>query len=66
MTSTLDWLERLVAHPTVSSDTNLPLIEEIETALASAGAVCERFSPDQDRQKEPASGASLGPDGSGG
>lgn len=43
MTSTQDWLARLVAHPTVSSDTNLPLIEEIETALTNTGAVCERF-----------------------
>lgn len=43
MTATQDWLARLVAYPTVSSDTNLPLIEEIESALANAGAVCERF-----------------------
>jgi acetylornithine deacetylase len=64
VTSTLDWLERLVAHPTVSSDTNLPLIEEIETALASAGAVCERFY-DATGQKA-ALLARLGPDAPGG
>ncbi|OBZ95548.1 hypothetical protein ADU59_09085 [Pararhizobium polonicum] len=44
MTPTEAWLERLIAHPTVSADTNLPLIEEIETALCGAGAACERFT----------------------
>lgn len=43
MTAAQEWLTRLIAHPTVSSDTNLPLIEEIETALVNVGAVCERF-----------------------
>ena len=64
MNSTQDWLERLVAHPTVSSDTNLPLIEEIETALVEAGAICERFY-DITGQKA-ALLARLGPDAPGG
>ncbi|MGK6315699.1 acetylornithine deacetylase [Neorhizobium sp. DT-125] len=64
MTLTQDWLERLVAHPTVSSDTNLPLIGEIETALANAGAVCERFYDATERKA--ALLARLGPDAPGG
>ncbi len=50
MTPTEDWLGRLMAHPTVSAETNLPLIIEIEAALVKAGAVCERF-PDKTGQK---------------
>ncbi len=64
MTATQAWLERLVAHPTVSSDTNLPLIDEIETALSNAGAVCERFY-DATGQKA-ALLARIGPDAPGG
>jgi len=64
VTATQDWLARLVAYPTVSSDTNLPLIEEIESALANAGAVCERFY-DTTGQKA-ALLARLGPDVPGG
>lgn len=64
MTSTLDWLARLVAHPTVSSDTNLPLIDEIETALSNAGAVCDRFYDDTGLKA--ALLARLGPDVPGG
>ena len=64
MTATQAWLERLVAHPTVSSDTNLPLIDEVETALEEAGAVCERFY-DATGQKA-ALLARLGPDALGG
>ncbi|GAK72861.1 putative acetylornithine deacetylase [Agrobacterium rubi TR3 = NBRC 13261] len=64
MSSTQEWLERLVAHPTVSSDTNLPLINEIETALTDAGAICERFC-DATGQKA-ALLVRLGPDAPGG
>ena len=64
MTPTEHWLARLIAHPTVSSDTNLPLIEEVEQALTALGAVCTRF-PDATGQKA-ALLARLGPDGPGG
>jgi len=64
VTTTQDWLERLVAHPTVSSDTNLPLIDEIETALADAGAICERFY--DATGKKASLLARLGPDAPGG
>lgn len=64
MSGTQDWLERLVAHSTVSSDTNLPLIDEIETASVHIGAVCERFY-DATGQKA-ALLARLGPDKPGG
>ena len=64
MSGTQAWLERLVAHPTVSADTNLPLLDEVEAALANAGAVCERFY-DATGQKA-ALLARLGPDAPGG
>lgn len=64
MSSTQNWLERLVAHRTVSSDTNLPLINEIETTLKDAGAICERFY-DATGQKASLL-ARLGPDAPGG
>lgn len=64
MTLTQDWLSRLIAHPTVSSETNLPLIDEIEAALKTAGAVCERF-PDPTGLKTSLL-ARLGPDAPGG
>ncbi|TWF58783.1 acetylornithine deacetylase [Neorhizobium alkalisoli] len=64
MTATQDWLARLVSHPTVSADTNLPLIEEIEAALTKAGAVCERFY-DATGQKASLL-ARIGPDAPGG
>lgn len=64
MTLTEDWLARLIAHPTISADTNLPLIDEIETALIKAGAVCERF-PDETGRKASLL-ARFGPDTTGG
>lgn len=64
MTATEDWLARLIAHPTISADTNLPLIDEIEVALVQAGAVCERF-PDETGQKASLL-ARFGPDIAGG
>ncbi|MBN8930595.1 MAG: M20/M25/M40 family metallo-hydrolase [Rhizobium pusense] len=64
MTTTQTWLERLIEHPTISSDTNLPLIDEIETTLEEAGAVCERFYDVTGRKA--ALLARLGPDAPGG
>ncbi|GGB05921.1 acetylornithine deacetylase [Brucella endophytica] len=64
MTPTEDWLGRLIAHPTISADTNLPLITEIEAALMKAGAICERF-PDETGQKASLL-ARFGPDVPGG
>ena len=64
MTPTEDWLGRLIAFPTVSAETNLPLMAEVEHALTTIGAACWRF-PDATGQKT-ALLARLGPDGSGG
>lgn len=64
MTPTEGWLARLIAYPTVSADTNLPLINEIEAALLKVGAVCERFL-DATGEKA-ALLARLGPDAPGG
>ncbi|AYD04810.1 acetylornithine deacetylase [Neorhizobium sp. NCHU2750] len=64
MTETENWLGRLIAHPAVSADTNLPLIDEIETHLVAAGAICERF-PDATGTKA-ALLARFGPDAAGG
>lgn len=63
-TPTEQWLARLVAHATVSAETNLPLIDEIEAALTAAGAACTRF-PDETGEKA-ALLARLGPDAPGG
>ncbi|WP_210325858.1 acetylornithine deacetylase [Oricola nitratireducens] len=63
-TPTHDWLARLVGHATVSAETNLPLVAEIEAALVAAGAVCTRF-PDETETKA-ALLARLGPDLPGG
>ncbi|MDP2082525.1 MAG: acetylornithine deacetylase [Pseudotabrizicola sp.] len=64
MTPTEHWLGRLIAHPTVSADSNLSLIDELEQALTAVGADCIRF-PDQSGQKA-ALLARLGPDVPGG
>ncbi|MFZ2101606.1 MAG: acetylornithine deacetylase [Oricola sp.] len=63
-TPTREWLARLIAHATVSAETNLPLVAEIEAALTAAGAVCTRF-PDETGRKA-ALLARLGPDLPGG
>ncbi len=61
---TRDILSDLIAFPTISSDTNLPLIDYVEDILMKAGARCER--------QYDATGlkanlwATLGPDGDGG
>lgn len=64
MTPTEHWLARLIAHPTVSDQTNLPLMAEVEQALTALGADCTRF-PDATGQKT-ALLARLGPDAPGG
>jgi acetylornithine deacetylase len=64
LTPTQAWLERLVAHPTVSAETNLPLIDEIEMALVGVGAVCERFYDATDQKASLL--VRLGPDAPGG
>lgn len=64
MTATTDWLGRLIAHPTVSRDSNLALMAEAEAALLALGAHCTRF-PDATGQKL-ALLARLGPDAPGG
>ncbi len=61
---TLGWLDRLVAFPTVSAETNLPLLDAAEDALRAAGASCERF-PD-DTGTKAALLARIGPDVAGG
>lgn len=63
-TPTQNWLARLVSHPSISAATNLPLMDEIETALDAAGAVCTRF-PDSTGLKA-ALLARMGPDRAGG
>lgn len=62
--ATLGWLDRLVAFPTVSAATNLPLLDAAEDALRAAGAHCERF-PD-DTGTKAALLARIGPDVAGG
>lgn len=64
MTPTESWLGRLIAHPTVSADSNLALMAEVEAALRAVGADCTRF-PDATGMKM-ALLARLGPDGPGG
>ncbi len=45
-----DWLERLVAHPTVSRDSNLSLIEEVRDHLSAHG-IDSRLTFDDERRK---------------
>ncbi|OCX65385.1 acetylornithine deacetylase (ArgE) [Thioclava sp. SK-1] len=60
----LQWLAALIAHPTISADSNLALIAKLRAALETAGAICEVF-PDTTGQKA-ALLARLGPDRPGG
>ena len=39
----VDWACRLIRHPTVSAESNLALIEEVEAALVALGFRCRRF-----------------------
>ncbi|SCM66474.1 acetylornithine deacetylase [Donghicola eburneus] len=63
-TRTLEILERLIAFPTVSADSNLALINYAEDFLCAAGFTTHRI----DDPKLPKSGlvARIGPDGPGG
>ncbi len=60
----IDWACRLIRHPTVSSESNLALIAEVETELASLGFRCRRF-PNPDKTKANLL-ASIGPEQPGG
>ncbi|MFP4207997.1 MAG: acetylornithine deacetylase [Wenzhouxiangella sp.] len=64
MNTVADYLSSLVAFPTVSRDSNLDLIDWVETRLAGLGARCRRTWSD-DRRKANL-WASFGPEGSGG
>nr|WP_235953271.1 acetylornithine deacetylase [Salipiger sp. PrR002] len=54
----------MIAHPTISADSNLALVAELRSALEAAGAICEIF-PDATGQKA-ALLARLGPEAPGG
>jgi acetylornithine deacetylase len=62
--STERWLGRLIAHPTISADSNLPLMNELRAELQRLGADCTLF-PDTSGQKM-ALLARIGPDLQGG
>ena len=64
MTQTEHWLGRLIAYPTISTDSNLPLMAELHAALTACGAECTLF-PDASGQKT-ALLARIGPDVPGG
>ena len=57
--NTLDLLDRLVAFPTVSPDSNLPLIDFVQTYLRDRGFEC-RFVADEIGKKANLF-ASIGP-----
>ncbi|MEM6896471.1 MAG: acetylornithine deacetylase, partial [Pseudomonadota bacterium] len=64
MLSTREMLARLVAFPTVSRDTNLPLVDFVEEYLSSHGIACHR---DYDETGQKASlFCHIGPEGPGG
>ena len=58
------WLARLVAFPTVSSDSNLSLIDDVERFLIARGARCRRTWNDEGTKANLF--AQLGPDVAGG
>ncbi len=64
MTETLELLDRLVAFPTVSADSNLPLIDFVQDHLAARGFAVHRI-PDVTGNKAGLF-ASMGPAGPGG
>ncbi len=63
-TATLDILDRLIAFPTVSAQSNLALIDYAEDLLSNAGFATQRI-PDPDGQKSGLA-ARIGPEGQGG
>ena len=62
--SSVDLLARLVAFPTVSRDSNLPLIDWVEDYLQAFGARCRRTSNDDGSKANLF--AAIGPDAPGG
>ncbi len=71
MTTTLSPLElmtKLISFPTVSRDSNLPLIDWVEAYLNSHGITCHRFYDDKDGRvvEKAALFAHVGPDVEGG
>ena len=62
--NSIDMLDRLVAFPTVSRDSNLPLIDWVEEYLEPFGARCRR-TPNDDGTKANLF-AAIGPDAPGG
>ncbi|PRX08545.1 UNVERIFIED_ORG: acetylornithine deacetylase [Martelella mediterranea] len=60
----IEWLSRLIAYPTISSDSNLELIETVQEALVARGAVVKTF-PDPTGKKASLL-ARLGPEGNDG
>jgi acetylornithine deacetylase len=64
MTTTVEWLARLVAEPTVSAAPNRALVERIAADLTAQGAVCRVF-PDAQGQKASLL-ARIGPEAPGG
>lgn len=64
LAQTVDLLERLIAWPTVSSDSNLDMIADLAQLLSDVGAQVETFaSPDGAKANL---FATIGPDGPGG
>ena len=61
---TLDLLQRLVAYPTVSADSNLALIADLATRLSDAGARVDLYQDDTGNKANLF--ATLGPEDSGG
>jgi acetylornithine deacetylase len=59
-----DWLARLVAHPTVTFDSNLALIDMLAGDLAALGARVRRVTSDDGQRANLF--ATFGPDGDGG
>ena len=63
LSSTKAWLERLVAHETVSRDSNLTLIHEVAAFLAERGAHVELIHNEDGRKANCL--ARLGPERAG-
>ncbi len=64
LADTLSLLERLIAYPTVSADSNLDLIDDLAERLEKCGARAELLHDDSGRKATLF--ATIGPDGPGG